>query len=447
MKTEVMFFFDTEDYTSESCADATLAIANILEEEGVKGHFAVVGLFAQQLSAWDRDDVKNALRRHIIGTHTYGHSIHPDIVEMSDGADYETAHKRVLESEALSADLLHEHLGVRRDEILFAVPPGNSVTYVGMYCYHEMGIPFYCDTVVHDRVNTLMDYCSMTQIPYSMSFETLFLKECVGDTPRKNELILDEMRKYKRVILYLHPNMCMKTVFWDGINNNRENKHPFGEWEAAPDRPLGETIAYWHRIRMLIRAIKQDDRFQITTLPEIRTKRDRMAAKPICREDLPRLYRSLQAEFAPVKDGAYCVADIFYAAAAMLRGESCYNPGTVKGFLFPPKGITEEVSLRSSDLTESAKAIKTGDFIPEIIPCGQMEIGPADWLFAALAVLTTGADTVTAGPRPQEVDMSAFYELQSMDLRGTWLHTYEFEDAYVSDRLRLQSWTLRYYEL
>ena len=42
MKTEVMFFLDTEDYTAESCADATLAIANILEEEGVKGHFAVV---------------------------------------------------------------------------------------------------------------------------------------------------------------------------------------------------------------------------------------------------------------------------------------------------------------------------------------------------------------------------------------------------------------------
>ena len=49
MKTEVMFFFDTEDFTSESCADSVKQLIHILDEEGVTGHFAVVGLVADSV--------------------------------------------------------------------------------------------------------------------------------------------------------------------------------------------------------------------------------------------------------------------------------------------------------------------------------------------------------------------------------------------------------------
>ena len=42
MKTEVLFSFDAEDYTSQRNADAILALATMLSEEGVTGHFAVV---------------------------------------------------------------------------------------------------------------------------------------------------------------------------------------------------------------------------------------------------------------------------------------------------------------------------------------------------------------------------------------------------------------------
>ena len=109
-KTEVLFFFDTEDFTSETCADATIHLANILTEEGITGHFAVVGLLAEQFTNWGRTDVREALRPHIIGSHTYGHTLHPDIAELSEGKDYKAAHTRIMDQETAAVDMIKKHL-------------------------------------------------------------------------------------------------------------------------------------------------------------------------------------------------------------------------------------------------------------------------------------------------------------------------------------------------
>ncbi len=445
MKTEVMFFFDTEDFTSESCADSVKQLINILEEESITGHFAVVGLFAEQLTNWGREDVKEALKRHVIGTHTYGHTMHPIIAEESEGADYLLARTRVLATEIKAAELLKTHLGVERP--MFAVPPGNSVSYVGMYCYHEMGIPFYCDAPIYDDVNTLLDYCSMTCIRYSTSFEYSFQREYRGENPKTYNEVLDEMQGHKRIIMYLHPNMCVKTEFWDILNYAHENISEYGNWIQAKDRPMRDIIDYWHHIRMMIRAIKADERFEIITLHDLLKKRDALLPKPIKRDDIPRLLTVLEKQFAPVREESYCVSDLFYAAAAFLRGEKEYIPGTVKGFLYPPQGVGESTNLTKANLVDAAKTIVTGEFVPETIRVGECCIGPADFLFAAMKVLAYDIDNVAADPRTQSVDMSEFPNLQEFDLgNGSWMHSYDFKDEYVSSRLKLQSWTLRYYD-
>ena len=48
-KTELIFSFDTEDFTSNTAADAILTEAEILREEGVRGCFCLVGFLADQL--------------------------------------------------------------------------------------------------------------------------------------------------------------------------------------------------------------------------------------------------------------------------------------------------------------------------------------------------------------------------------------------------------------
>jgi len=74
MKTDLIFSFDTEDFTSNVAADAIYHEAEILRNTGIRGCFCVVGLLAQQLRAWGRNDVIDALSHHEIATHSWGHS-------------------------------------------------------------------------------------------------------------------------------------------------------------------------------------------------------------------------------------------------------------------------------------------------------------------------------------------------------------------------------------
>ena len=78
-KTKVVFFFDTEDFIQPRSADAIRDIANILSEEGVRGHFAMIGYLGKKLVDWRRMDVLDALKPHFVGTQTLYHSLHPNI--------------------------------------------------------------------------------------------------------------------------------------------------------------------------------------------------------------------------------------------------------------------------------------------------------------------------------------------------------------------------------
>ena len=436
--TEVIFSFDTEDFTSNRSADAIRDLANIFAEEGVTAHFAVVGLLASQLTAWGRDDVKAALKKHIIGTHTYGHTLHPSVCELSDDVDYNKSHSLVMENERKGISLIKENLG--RDDIMYAVPPGNGDSYVGAYCYSEMGIPFYMDGCVHDGKNTLVDYCGSTRIPYVMSLEGLFF----GGSYEGGKY-LDEMAKYDRVVIYNHPNMAVKKKFWDALNYNRENLCSFGEWKQADDRKPEDTAEFYENIRMFIRTVKADARFKITNLREIKARIDKNQPQPITLADIADIKKKLGGKVQPI--GAYCASDLIYAAAELLRGKSSYTPDTkaVRGFLSEPVGVGEAVTLTADDVRKAANQIKTGDFIPSSITVGEKTVGPADYLFAALDVLS-GMDEVTVTPAAQSVAMPDFTDLAELHLAGTWLHSLSMKDEYLSDRLRLQSWTLRYRE-
>ncbi len=440
-KTEVLFFFDTEDFTSETNADATLHLANILTEEGVTGHFGIVGLVAEQFVKWGRNDVIEALRPHIIGSHTYGHTLHPDIVEMSEGEDYGAAYQRVMEKEAAAVEMIKKYL--ETEEVFFAAPPGDSKSYVAMYCYHELGIPFYCDTVVHDARNTLVEYAGIKQISYTESLENMYL---YGE-PQNDHDILNGLTPYNRVIIYTHPNITVKKEFWDSLNYAHENLREYGDWIEAEDRTPKEIQFFRERFRGLIRAIKADERFEITDLHKIQEHLDQKPIRKIVPADLPNIYNELSTHLYPPKNGAYSVSEIFCACIDFLKGMSEVYPGNrlSRGFLDIPQGISTPVTVSREDILNAAQTINPIDFLPTNIQVGTHFIGPADMLFAMLEILTTDHATVLLTPREQCVMMPEFEELCEFHMDGdSWMHSYDFHDEYVSDRLRLQSWTLRY---
>ena len=101
--------------------------------------------------------------------------------------------------------------------------------------------------------------------------------------------------------------------------------------------------------------------------------------------------------------------------------------------------------LTREDIIAAAKDMKIDKFLPTKIKVGRKIIGPADFIFAALEVLM-GAEEVKVEPKPQLPNLDRLPDLRDDSLNGRWIEDFAFEDKYLSDRLRLQSWTYRLLE-
>lgn len=150
----------------------------------------------------------------------------------------------------------------------------------------------------------------------------------------------------------------------------------------------------------------------------------------------------------PVRQPAsWCVADVFCAAVAFLRGETSYLPKNAFGFLSYPYSTPSQADVTRAEIVAAAKAMDVSGFLPSVIDLGgDKKIGPRQFLFAALEFLATKDDVVTVIPGDQLGSFAPIGKLEFRTHRNTWLHCPPpvFEDAYASDRLRWQIWTLRY---
>lgn len=435
-KTEVLFFSDTEDYTDPSCADAILRLIEIMEDEGVRGQFSLVGLLTEKLEVWGRGDIIAALRRQVIGTHTYAHSMHPDICEATDLRDYKAAYSAAARSEGRAIDAIERIVAPKR--IMYACPPGNSCSYCAMYYYADRGIPYYSASVIKTPDGRGVCCCGLEHLPYTAAVEHLFCGAKRTDIP---ELLDSWGGRAKRVIVYTHPNMATKKEYWDVLNFDKRNLHIEGSYITAADRTPESTQDYFNGLRELIRAIRADDRFEITDLDRLYAQRT--ARPPVTIDSIPAIRDELSRSFGPVISPALSLSDVFCAAVTLLQGGQSYTPGAVKGFLSAPRGAGQAVTLTADEIRATASRMDISGFLPESTDVGGTQVGPADFLYAALAVLC-GSGRVTLLPRPQLPDISSFKELSSFALRGTWRHSPSLEDRWLSDRLRLQSWTIYY---
>ena len=440
-KTELIFSFDTEDFTSNTAADAILTEAEILREEGVRGCFCLVGLLADQLVNWGRRDVLDALSHHEIDSHTLGHSLHPVINEYTDVEDFDAAYAEVIRQETEAIEKIRRATGCSR--IYVAVPPGDDKSYAAMYAYADMGIPIYADTVCDTPEGDGVWYCNIYNIEYVLGADGEEFFFHGGEAEIR--AALDRLAKRKRAVFYTHPHMSLFSEHWDSVNYNKINKHPFGEWEEAPRRPVRETERFYENLRLFVRLAKEDPRFRITTYGEIA---ERLAAIPpriVRREDLPRFRDHLRERLYPMTEpDSFCLSDLFRAARAFLLGADAWKCVPERGFLYAPEAAKESVVLRAEEVKQSAANLPASGFLPVRIGIGWKTIGPADWLRAAYEVLC-GAETVTVeAGREQLPSLDRLPLARDLSLRGTWIHSDSFRDNWLSDRLRWQSWTMRF---
>ena len=436
--TDIIFSFDTEDFTSSRAADGILYEANLFREEGVKGCFCVVGLLAKQLKEWGRYDVIEALSHHEIGTHTYGHTLHPMINEYTDIEDFYKAQDELIRQETLGIEYIKETFGV--DKVWAACPPGNQKSYVAMYGYHKMGIPIYADTFCDTENGTGAYYCNIFHVCYAFGIEW-FLRDNGEEGIKK---VLDDLAKRERAVIYTHPNMIIKEDFWDAVNYHKENLVPFGEWIEPNDLPSEITETVLKNMRTLIRMIKNDPRFRITTYSELASELEKEGTRVVKKEHIAEIYPQIKENLFPVQNPmSLSLADMMLACRDFLLGKEEHICADVYGFLSKPYEITETIKASKKDIISACSQIKDDEFLPEKIKVGDKFIGPTDWLFGAMEVIL-GADTILVEPKPQLPSLDCMPEVRDSSFKGTWQHSDSFEDKYLSDRLRYQSYTMRF---
>ena len=434
--TEVLFSFDTEDFTSPASAEGIKELAELMTEEGVTAHFVTVGYLARALRDWGRDDIVKAMEPHLKLFHTRDHSIHPNVLEMSDVADYTEIYPKVLAREAEGLRMLRDYLGVK--EAWGTVPPGNSDSYVSYYAYAELGLKIRGGSWFTDFTKGEdWWFCNLRQIPYLYTWEE-FLPPAKFDP----DAFLDKLATCKRTFVFCHPNMVHSLEFWDVLNYKYDNLVPHGKWRMSAERDSKDVTEYLGRIRTLVRRIKADPRFRITTVAELsQNEKPRVA---ITRADVSKIRRCLSTKFAAIDDPSWSLSDCFVAMVKFLRGETRHLPVMAYGFLERPCGVSESTAVSATALREAARKIDVSSFLPAQIRVGDKDIGPADFLMAALEMLDTGAENVVVQPKEQLGGFGPFPMLENLCFKDTWLHSRTMRDDYLSDRLRWQIWTLRH---
>lgn len=435
--TDVLFTFDTEDYVNPDGADAILRTCQILQSENVRGCFNIVGKLALALEKWGRQDVIEALKYHEINIHSLAHSHHPTIDEYTDTEDFEEARARFMKNELECISILKRVFGV--EKFAAAVPPGISSSYVARYGYSELGVPFFPATPTDDNINLRpVSCCNTYGIPYAYYLEHKMHRMKEREIL---ELINTEVAGSSLFAFGGHPNMFIYSEHWDKINFNGKNT-PESEWKPCDRRKQYDIDRFYHNFRFLVKAIKNDPRFRIVTYET--AARELNYTRTVKRSQIPEIKQLLDEEFFPLTfPESLCLSDIFHACREFLQGKTEHLCDRVYGFLNEPYAITKPVSVSAADMIISAKTIPADGFLPQSIAVGDTVLGTADWLRAALEILC-GSDTATVTPKSWQIDITQFYQLETEKIyKSRWVHSDEFEDSYISDRLRLQTWTIR----
>jgi peptidoglycan/xylan/chitin deacetylase (PgdA/CDA1 family) len=435
--TEVIFSFDTEDYTNPGSDDAILRLAEVLRAEGIRASFNMVAALAEALVERGRQDILAELRFHEINYHTYRHSWHPVPVEYSDGPDWDAPYDRLVSEEAPGIEVVKRIF--QREHLFAAVPPGNCLTAQGLYAYAAMGLPVCVSSfLMRETGGKSIGYCNGIYVENNEFWDSLLLKEGLDGALKR----IDTWRTWNRLVICMHPNLILYKTFWDKLNLDGANQVAWGQWRLAERRSPEVIEQFFQDFRQAVRALKGDPDFRFITFQEVVASQPRR--KNLSKEALIELLEAVRQKFfyASHAGNSYSLAEMFGACAYFLNGGSgIYQLEPLRGPVDEPAGIIETAQISTADLRQAASRLAGELSVPSQVEAGNVRIGPRDFLEAARQVLH-GDDPVVLRPQPQMPDITSFYHMDEAQLAGTWLYSPDFKDEWVSRRLKWQAWTI-----
>ena len=431
--TDLIFTFDTEDYVNEKVADGIIRASKMIRDAGYTPCHNVVAWLAEALVKWGRQDCIDELKQCEIHTHSLKHSYHPTINEYTDLEDFDLAMKLFRGEEDEAVRIIKEILGEHR--ITAASPPGESNSYVAQYGYYDMGIDIFEGGFVNDAITARpVSFCNLWNIT---------LKHCFDDFGKctKDDIVkmIDEMAKLEVCIFLHHPQMHILTSFADRLNFYKGNIE--GEWVLSDLYPEENIKRFEENLAFFLERIKNDNRFNVTTFNEVSDKyRTHRVVTP---EMIPEIKKAIDEDFFPLTvPESLCLTDVLRACRDFLLGKGEHVCTKAYGFLDLPYTIPHPVKVTVDEMRESASQIPDDTFLPTEIIVGGKKLGPADWMRAALAILS-GERAFTVVPDKWQIDLNEFPTLRNQNFANRWVHMESFKDEYLSNRARFQTWTIR----
>ena len=432
--TDLIFSFDTEDYVNPAGADGIIRASKLIREAGFTPCQNVVGWLAHALVKWGRQDVIGEIKKCEICTHSLRHSHHPTIAEYTDIEDFDEAMGLFRKDEDEAVRIIKEVFGV--NGVVSACPPGSSFSSVAYYGYSDMGIKVYDDGCVNDELKSRpVSFCNMLDLKYNYGLDSF-----INDSKEDICELIEKMAQLEVCVIYHHPAKNTIVHFADDQNFNGENLEE-ENWILSELLPEEKIKRFEENLVFFLDKIKNDKRFNVTTYSEILKKYE--SERVIKRSHLEEIKKHIDMELFPVTTpDSLSLSDIMLACRDFLHGKTEHVCEKVYGFLNTPFCISQPVKVTASEMRESTKHIHDNEFLPTEIMVGDKKLGPADWLRAALIVLT-GQEEAEVVPDKWQIDLNQFPRLRDLKLKGTWIHSPDFQDRFVTDRLRLQSWTIR----
>ncbi|MBE6626773.1 MAG: hypothetical protein E7628_06295 [Ruminococcaceae bacterium] len=430
---DLILSFATEDYVNPHAADGIIRASKMIREAGFTLCHNVVARLVEALVKWGRQDCIDEIKQCEIATHSLTHSHHPTINEYTDIDDFDLAMRLFRKEEDEAVEIIQRILGT--ESLVAANPPGASVSYVAQYGYADMGFKVYPAAYTIDCVKGRpVSFCNLLNLhcPYDLDNFINFTKEDVLE-------LIEKIAEKDICMITHHPAKNTIVSYWDRQNYYKENND--GEWILSDMLPEEKIKNFEENLRFFLEKIKEDERINVIGFADI-IKRY-VHPRSVKREQIPEIKKALSEDFFPLTvPESLCLSDILLACRDFLLGKEEHECEKVYGFLEVPYTIPHPVRVTAAEMRESATQIPDGRFLPTEIIVGGKKLGPADWLRAALIILS-GEEVANVVPDKWQIDLNEFPMLRNQRLVGWWIHSDSFKDEYISNRARLQSWTIR----
>lgn len=454
--TDLLFFFDSEDYETPASDEGEMWWAEALSRHRLTGCFNLVGEEARALRERGRRDVLTALARHEIGYHSNLHSAHPVHVELLEGKGWDEGVAAVLASEASGVAEVRALTG--QHPATYCKPGSNWAPQV-LAAMALLDIPVFCDAPFEWAPGHPLWYCNLLCVGAHTSFDRYFTADPADRPPRLRQdlLALAETRGPGDVlVMYTHPCRLITAAFPSNFSAGRNP--PRSAWKPAPVRPRAEIESLmadfddflgWVARESSLRVISYRDLARRSRRRNLWLARDGLTAliQAAARDQEPLGTRQLAGEWlSPAEQFGV----LLWAAAWQREHGSLPEAVPVRPLLGPDRlaAPTGSGEIRTASLLDEARlanvTASSHGRIPAALRVDGRLLGPGALLTALAAALREPSETIALRPTSELPALAARPDIAGLHFRGTWsILAPEFEAPGILQHARLQTWSAR----